>query len=454
MVVDTITMSDLDKPMENILITSSFGNIELPTNELYNFINTCMIKKQENDNKIYTEMKNFFDDSRYETQFHAISPHEAGAMLKCLFSVLERDYKIIRTTDFHYKNQVEIPASYHEFDFGHERDSLMVKGYVFAEHPQWGKVIMHLSPFSDDFNIELEVFFNPQTTSFKKIWGDVENYFITEGPLLRNKIDAKWKPINVSKRDWESIVVRDDNKRLIDRHIVSFIEHIGEYKKRRLPTSRGVLITGPPGTGKTLCCETIMNVVDCTAIYVTSDTIEHTGQIKEIYDLARKLSPTLVVIEDIDTLGGLDRREKGNHPLLGEFLNCLSGVGGNDGVITIATTNYPENLDIALADRPGRFDLRIEFGLPDAHLRKYILEKYLEEVESKNIDLKRIIKGTEGMSGAYLREVIMVSYMISIERKSVVTQDILNEALNTVRELKNNISVSYGVRKPLEDIYS
>ena len=58
------------------------------------------------------------------------------------------------------------------------------------------------------------------------------------------------------------------------------------------------------------------------------------------------------------------------------------------------------------------------------------------------------------MSGAYLREVIMVSYMISIERKSVVTQDILNEALNTVRELKNNISVSYGVRKPLEDIYS
>ena len=135
-----------------------------------------------------------------------------------------------------------------------------------------------------------------------------------------------------------------------------------------------------------------MNVVDCTAIYVTSDTIEHTGQIKEIYDLARKLSPTLVVIEDIDTLGGLDRREKGNHPLLGEFLNCLSGVGGNDGVITIATTNYPENLDIALADRPGRFDLRIEFGLPDAHLRKYILEKYLEEVESKNIDLKRIIR--------------------------------------------------------------
>ena len=169
---------------------------------------------------------------------------------------------------------------------------------------------------------------------------------------------------------------------------------------------------------------------------------------------AETTATQFIVIEDIDTLGGLDRREKGNHPLLGEFLNCLSGVGGNDGVITIATTNYPENLDIALADRPGRFDLRIEFGLPDAHLRKYILEKYLEEVESKNIDLKKIIKGTEGMSGAYLREVIMVSYMISIEKKSVVTQEILNEALNTVRELKNNISVSYGIRKPLEDIYS
>jgi len=68
--------------------------------------------------------------------------------------------------------------------------------------------------------------------------------------------------------------------------------------------------------------------------------------------------------------------------------------------------------------------------------------------------LKRIVKGTEGMSGAYIREVIMVAYMISLEKKSIVSQEILNEALDTVKQLKNNISISYGIRKPLEDIYS
>ena len=58
------------------------------------------------------------------------------------------------------------------------------------------------------------------------------------------------------------------------------------------------------------------------------------------------------------------------------------------------------------------------------------------------------------MSGAYIREVIMVAYMISLEKKSIVSQEILNEALDTVKQLKNNISISYGIRKPLEDIYS
>ena len=70
--------------------------------------------------------------------------------------------------------------------------------------------------------------------------------------------------------------------------------------------------------------------------------------------IARKVSPTIMVVEDIDTLGGIDRTKGGDHPILGEFLNCLAGVESNGGVVTIATTNYPEYLDKALVDRPGK----------------------------------------------------------------------------------------------------
>ena len=162
----------------------------------------------------------------------------------------------------------------------------------------------------------------------------------------------------------------------------------------------------------------------------------------------------MIIIEDIDTLGGLDRRERGTHPLLGEFLNCLNGVGGNEGVITIATTNYPQHLDAALADRPGRFDLRLEFDLPDKKLRKYILTKYLEEIDKpKNLKLEKIVQATEGLSGAYLREMIVTSYMIALEREQKVNQEILEDALKSVLTLKNTVKKSYGQHIETEEMY-
>ena len=444
-----------DTPLKDISISTSFGNIDLPTQQLYDFIQTCVKLNKRNADLVYSQIEDFFGEDRYETEFHSLAPHEAGPYLKCFFDVLERDYTVSRTVDYHFKNQHEISPTMHEFDVGSkDKESLMVKGYIFAEDASGNKCVFHLSPFSDEFNIEFEVFYNPQNTNFKKIWAKVEDYFKTEGPMLGSKIDAKWKRIDFEERTWDSIVISDGSKKMINRHIINFIDQIDEYKNKRLPTSRGVLITGPPGTGKTLCCETIMNLVDCTAIYVTSDVIDNVGQIKEIYQLARKLAPTLIVIEDIDTLGGLDRRDKGNHPFLGEFLNCLSGVGGNEGVITIATTNYPENLDVALADRPGRFDLRIEFGYPNPELRKHILEKYLENIDGEKLKIDKIVKETENMSGAYLREIIMTAYMISLEEKTEINQKILDEALKTVKELKTKVARSYGIKKETEEFYS
>jgi len=139
---------------------------------------------------------------------------------------------------------------------------------------------------------------------------------------------------------------------------------------------------------------------------------------------------------------------------LGEFLNCLNGVGMNDGVITIATTNYPENLDNALADRPGRFDLRINFDLPTNELREHILEKYLSEVTDKKLNLYSLVKKTEGLSGAYLREIIITACMISLENEVNINQEILEEATNDVLELKENVRETYGTLKLEEGIYS
>jgi SpoVK/Ycf46/Vps4 family AAA+-type ATPase len=106
----------------------------------------------------------------------------------------------------------------------------------------------------------------------------------------------------------------------------------------------------------------------------------------------------------------------------------LAGVEENDGVITLATTNYPQNLDWALADRPGRFDVRINFGYPDKDSRQKIFSKYLESVAQETIDYSKWAKKTDGYSGAYLRELANLSIMIASEKQSKLSNKIIETA--------------------------
>ena len=163
-----------------------------------------------------------------------------------------------------------------------------------------------------------------------------------------------------------------------------------------------------------------------------------------------------MVVEDIDTLGGIDRTKGGDHPILGEFLNCLAGVESNSGVVTIATTNYPEHLDKALVDRPGRFDFRIDFGLPDDKLRKWILKKYLSTFDHDNVDFKALIKDTKGMTGAHLKEMVMMAYMDSLEasgykKTTKITQKHLEQSMKTITENRAKYN-HYKKERPQESI--
>lgn len=232
----------------------------------------------------------------------------------------------------------------------------------------------------------------------------------------------------------------------LNRNVLSFLNNSDLFAAKGLSKSRGILLHGSPGTGKTMTCEAIINKVDCTVICVSNDTVENLREIKRIYALAEKLAPTLMVIEDIDTLGGLDRRDGASHPLLGELLASLNGVGPTGNVVTVATTNYPQYLDRALADRPGRFDIRIEFPIPDAGLRKAILKKYLDNFETEKIAIDKFARDSEGLTGAYLREIVTTAYLITLENGDTkITSDVLMEALTQVKEMKQVALKEIGI---------
>ena len=445
--------------LSNIVIESPVGQFEIQSKPIIDLVKHCVTETENEYNLKHKNIFNFFGDIKPDNEYHAIRSNEVGAYLKCLMNVLEEEYEIINMTDYATKADYEIPVSYHEFDVGpKKKESLPLKANIFVKHKESEiKYVFSLLPYhdTDGPQLEIEVFFDSTQTSFRQFWDKVENYFNTKGPLMKQRFNTHWKYIDYEQRTWDSIVMLDKMKEVLGRNIVNFLKHLEEYRKNGLPTSRGILITGPPGTGKTLCCETIMSIVDCTSIYVTGDSVDSVGDIKRVYEIARRLSPTIVIIEDIDTLGGLDRRERGSHPLLSEFLNCLNGMGRNEGVITIATTNYPDHLDAALSDRPGRFDVRLDFGLPDKKIREHILNKYLGEIEFEGkLNIHKIVNETDGLSGAYLREIIMTAYMISLEKERKLNQRILEQALGIVLNTKKQVKESYGFITPSEELYS
>lgn len=426
--------------LSDITINTPIGEIEFPSQEFYEFILKLNKEGAKRADLRLAEIEDFFGGSDYSHEYKNLHSHKVQSYLNSLWKVIERDFKILKIINYDSKNQAEKPPKGFDFKVSPEvKEHLLLDCVIFMESKDLDeKMVLDLTPYFDSENvlIDIEAYCDPNGAGFRGLWKSIESHFCSEGALKNNLFNTSWDYVDFEKRDWDSIVISEEDKKTIDRNVINFIANIENYRQLRLPTSRGVLITGPPGTGKTLLCETIINQVECTKVYVTSDSVSKVGDIKEIYRVARQLSPSIVIIEDIDTLGGLDRREDGNHPLLGEFLNCLNGVGSNDGVVTLATTNYPKHLDSALVDRPGRIDLRIDFDLPSKEIREHIFEKYLSELKTKKINYHSLGQKSEGMTGAYIREVVMSSFMIAQETDGIITQDIISESLSSVKDMR------------------
>ena len=372
-----------------------------------------------------------------------------------MMEVINRDYEIVRIGNYNSRMSGEASPIWLDEKIKKDGEELRIKiphkmtMYLRSKTDGHGLVIAFY-PY-DTYELDIMYHFCSDSSFDYTVWkNNLKEHFSTEGIYKNQAVTAGFDFLDTQQVDWKDIVLQKGAMSNLNRHIINFITNLPKYKDAGMRASRGILLTGPPGTGKTLCCSILINQTDSTVIYVTRNVITDRGQIDDLYKLARFLAPTLVVFEDIDTLGGIDREES-DHPLLGEFLNCLAGVEENDGVITLATTNYPQNLDWALADRPGRFDLRINFGYPDKDARKLIFEKYLNSCDQSNINYKLWAKKTEGYSGAYLRELAALSFMIATEKGIDLNNDIITEAFTELESQRNLVAKEKNLIRTTED---
>ncbi len=203
----------------------------------------------------------------------------------------------------------------------------------------------------------------------------------------------------------------------------------------RIP--KGVLMVGPPGTGKTLLAKAIAGEADAAFFSISgSDFVEMfvgvgASRVRDMFEQARKNTPCLVFIDEIDAVGrsrghglggGNDEREQTLNALLVE----MDGFDTQEGIIIIAATNRPDVLDPALL-RPGRFDRQVTVNLPDVRGREAILKVHAKNVKlAPAVDLSVIARGTPGYSGAELANLLNEAAMLvaSTNRKAVGMEEL------------------------------
>ncbi|MBT3771279.1 MAG: ATP-binding protein [Euryarchaeota archaeon] len=272
----------------------------------------------------------------------------------------------------------------------------------------------------------------------------VDKWFAEKGPLKGAVVSADLNFLEIDVNYGMDDVVLDEKiANSLQLNVFGFLKNMESLNTLGLSTSRGVLLAGPPGTGKTSFCRAVLNNKgESTAFYVTSDDVSTVGTITEIYKHARAFAPSIVIIEDIDTLGGLDRRI-GSNPLLGELLNALDGAEDNTGVITVATSNHVEHLDEALRNRPGRFDAIIEVGLPDKDALSALMLNVATSHNIKiNFNVGKVAAKLSGLTGAWVKELLTHSALIALDEgaaidKLVISEKIISVALEEVLSRAN-----------------
>jgi len=158
---------------------------------------------------------------------------------------------------------------------------------------------------------------------------------------------------------------------------------IKEYdtcKVKGIPFKRGLLLYGHPGTGKTVTTTAVIQeVLKAGGTVISFQSGSNAAGLTDVYELAQRLAPAIVVLEDYDLLN-FDRTSYGNNSVTSQTLNTLDGVQSIEGVLTIATTNILEHIDNA-AVRAGRIDSCVEIDYPDLERKKDILKLHLHHYD-------------------------------------------------------------------------
>jgi len=313
---------------------------------------------------------------------------------------------------------------------------------VTAEEPRTPSVLVSLLPWI----LILAIYFWLSRRMMGGIGGGLPGGI---GDFLGGRAAKPVKP--TSKVTFADVAGQDEAKREVSE-LVEFLRDPDRFSKVGATVPHGVLLMGPPGTGKTLLARALAGEADVPFFSTSgSEFIEvfvgvGAGRVRKMFEEARKQSPSIIFIDELDSIGrtrgtglggGHDEREQTLNQILAE----LDGFSPREAVVVLAATNRPDVLDPALL-RPGRFDRHVTLELPDKGARRAILDVHVKDLPLRHdINLDQVAAGTPGFSGADLKNLLNEAAITAARRSAAdITPADLDQArdkvmMGTVRTL-------------------
>ncbi len=225
---------------------------------------------------------------------------------------------------------------------------------------------------------------------------------------------------------WDDVGGLDDAQMRLKEGVELPLKDPDAFRRLGIRPAKGFLLYGPPGTGKTLLAKAVAREAEANFISTKSSDLlskwygESEQQIAKLFARARQVAPTVIFIDEIDSLvparGGGMGEPQVTERVVNTILSEMDGLEELQSVVVIGATNRPNLVDPALL-RPGRFDELIYVGVPDQNGRRRILAIQTAKMPlADDVDLDTLAARTERFTGADLEDLTRRAGLIALRR--------------------------------------
>jgi transitional endoplasmic reticulum ATPase len=273
--------------------------------------------------------------------------------------------------------------------------------------------------------------------------------------------------VEVPHISWDDVGGLDEARDKLREGVELPLKHPEAFRRLGIRPAKGFLLYGPPGTGKTLLAKAAARESEANFIATKSSDLlskwygESEQQIARLFARARQVAPTVIFIDEIDSLvpargGGLGEPQV-TERVVNTILSEMDGMEELNNVVLIGASNRPNLIDPALL-RPGRFDELIYVGTPDTAGRRRILAIHTKDMPlAKDVDLESLAQRAERFTGADLEDLVRRAGLTALRRgldsdlvtmadfeaalketRASVTEEMLNDYAEIQRTLKSD----------------